>query len=98
MIDKWQLKATTRLTTVRAWWRRRYYGADVAWCLPAQTVLVDLDEKNGGHGISDFKKIDGRHPLDVATPIASTRSGGLHLFFGCKPGTVQGFDLRPKHD
>jgi hypothetical protein len=96
LIVRWPKRATTNVKTVEQLWLC-YWGADVGWALPAQTVLVDLDLKDGQDGIADFKKIDGRDPFDVQTPIARTRSGGLHLFFGIEPGKVKGTNLRGSH-
>ena len=42
---------------------------------------VDLDRKNGRDGFKDFERLDGCDPLSVETPIATTPSGGLHLYF-----------------
>jgi hypothetical protein len=89
--------ATTNPHIIRNWWRR-WHWADVGWAIPAQTVCVDLDVKHGQDGIADFKKIDGRDPFEVQTPIARTSSGGLHLFFGVEPGSVKNADLRKQHD
>jgi len=43
-------------------------------------VVVDLDEKNGKHGIQEFKKLCDGHP-DIVTRTVRTPTGGKHLYF-----------------
>lgn len=43
-------------------------------------VVVDLDEKNGVHGIEEFKKLMQGHP-DITTRTVKTPTGGAHLYF-----------------
>jgi hypothetical protein len=62
-------------------WGRRWPFADWGWALPPNILVVDLDEKNRKHGLVDFERLDGRNPYAVETPTATTRSGGLHLYF-----------------
>jgi Bifunctional DNA primase/polymerase, N-terminal len=62
-------------------WRKEGAHCDFGWALPADIVAVDLDEKNGKHGLKDFKDRAGRDPQDVLTPQATTPSGGLHLIY-----------------
>ena len=56
-------------------------AADLALHVPASALVVDLDEKGGKHGLSDFEQFDGRDPRTIETPQASSPSGGLHLVF-----------------
>jgi hypothetical protein len=72
--------ASTDEATIRAWWQR-WPHADIAWAVPPEKIVVDLDEKNGFHGIRDFLRREGVHPRDMATPMGTTPSGGLHLIF-----------------
>ena len=44
-------------------------------------VVVDIDMKHGKNGYVDFKDRAGCDPQDVVTPMATTPSGGLHLFY-----------------
>jgi hypothetical protein len=44
-------------------------------------VVVDLDVKHRKNGYRDFAHYEGCDPRDVATPTASTPSGGLQLFY-----------------
>lgn len=62
-------------------WRTKYPHADPAWAIPAGIVVIDLDEKNGKHGLRDFKERAGCDPRDVMTPMATTPTGGLHLVY-----------------
>lgn len=49
--------------------------------MPAHIVVVDIDRKNRKDGFRDFERLDGCDPRDVVTPVATTPSGGLHLYF-----------------
>ena len=40
---------------IRAW-RERWPGCDFGWAVPADVVVVDLDEKHGKHGLRDFRR------------------------------------------
>jgi Bifunctional DNA primase/polymerase, N-terminal len=72
--------ATTDPEIIRAWWARWRF-AEPAWALPPGVVVADLDEKRGKHGVADFKRLEGRDPRDVVTPIAMTPNNGLQLFY-----------------
>jgi hypothetical protein len=73
--------ASTDPATIEAWWGR-YPGAliSVATGRASGVIVLDIDVKhagpNGWHGLEDL----GALPL-ADTPIASTPSGGTHLFF-----------------
>jgi hypothetical protein len=103
-IKGWPTRATTDATILSEWWPR-WPQADVGWPVPNGTVAVDLDVKNGNDGIADFIKLDGRRPLDIETPIARTKSGGLHLFFAVEKNVVgnsaqrhgRAIDIRTTH-
>ena len=62
-------------------WRGKWAHCEFGWAVPADRIVVDLDEKNGKHGLRDFKDRAGCDPRDVFTPQATTPSGGLHLFY-----------------
>ena len=62
-------------------WRERWPGCDFGWAVPADVVVVDLDEKHGKHGLRDFRERAGCDPHEVMTPQATTPSGGLHLVY-----------------
>ncbi len=72
--------ASTDEATIRAWWKRWPF-AEIAWAVSHEFVVVDLDEKHGHHGLDDFLVREGVHPFDVDTPIATSPSGGAHLYF-----------------
>ena len=80
--------ATTDETQIRGWWTR-WPHADPAWAVPSPIVVVDLDCKNGGNGIKDFADHEGAHPDDVATPQASSPTGGRHLVFDTHGATYK---------
>jgi hypothetical protein len=74
------LDATTDVAIIRDWWSR-YPAADIAWALPFEIVVLDLDEKHGDHGLRDFAELEGRAADDTDTPQATSPSGGRHLIF-----------------
>jgi hypothetical protein len=82
--------ATADEPVIRAWWERYPY-ADPAWALPAGVVVVDLDAKSGRNGRRDFEVLEGKPPDAVETPIATTPSGGLHLFYDAGGRTLRQF-------
>jgi len=74
--------ATSDPGQIRAWWKR-WPHAEIAWAIPENIVVVDLDRnhKGGGDGLTEFARLEGRDPMAIDTPIARTASGGLHLIF-----------------
>jgi Bifunctional DNA primase/polymerase, N-terminal len=74
------LDATRDPGTIQVWWAR-WQCAEPALAVPGRIVVVDIDRKNRKDGFRDFERLDGRDPLSVETPIATTPSGGLHLYF-----------------
>jgi hypothetical protein len=62
-------------------WRRKWAHCEFGWAVPAGVVVVDVDRKNGKDGYSDFRDRAGCDPHSVATPQATTPSGGLHLVY-----------------
>ena len=73
-------RATTDPATIEAWWAKWPY-ADCGWALPETLLVVDVDRKDGRYGFSDFTRLFGSDPRDVETPITTSPSGGLHLFY-----------------
>jgi hypothetical protein len=71
--------ASTDETVIRAWWGR-WPHADPAWAVPGDVVVLDLDIGKGD-GVRDFVAREVTHPDAVATPQATTPSGGRHLVF-----------------
>ncbi len=75
--------ATRDPDIIKARWRRWPF-ADPALAVPPNIVVADLDRKNGRDGFKDFERLAGCRPADVGTPIATTPSGGLHLYFSAE--------------
>ena len=75
-------------TQVRTWWTRSPF-ADVAWAVPAEIVVVDLDNKSGTDGFKDFMAREGAHPDGVTTPQATTPTGGRHLVYEANGATYR---------
>ena len=80
LVDHWPVSASSDPAVIEAC-LRKWAHCEFAWALPANVVVVDLDEKNGKHGYADFKSLAGCDPRDVMTPSASTPTGGLHLVY-----------------
>lgn len=85
--------ATTDEVQIRAWWTS-WPRADPAWAVPANVVVVDLDRKRGDDGFKDFVAHEGAHPDDVATPQASTPTGGRRLVYAANGSTYRN-NVRP---
>ena len=66
---------------VIAAWLEKWPHCEFAWALPADVVVVDVDRKNGKDGYRDLQDRAGCDPREVATPSASSPSGGLHLIY-----------------
>ena len=74
------LDATRDPDRITAWWAR-WPCAEPALAVPGRIVVVDLDRRDRKDGFQDFERLDGRDPLSIETPIATTPGGGLHLFY-----------------
>ena len=55
-------------------------GIGIATGQVSGLVIVDLDEKNGKHGIQAFKDLMAGHPK-IITRTVKTPTGGAHLYF-----------------
>jgi hypothetical protein len=72
--------ATSDPAAIEAW-LQKWPHADFAWAVPPGMVVVDIDVKHGKNGYRDFERLAGCDPRDVVTPIATTPSGGMQLFY-----------------
>lgn len=72
--------ASTDEALIRDWWGC-WPEADPGWAIPAAIVVLDLDRKHHRSGSTDFAEREGAHPDEVATPQASTPTGGRHLVY-----------------
>jgi hypothetical protein len=81
-IKGWPEQATTDAAQLRIWWDY-WPNATPAVALDAPMVVADLDVKHGVDGTANFRRLTGRSPLDMNTPVVETPSGGLHLLFKC---------------
>jgi Bifunctional DNA primase/polymerase, N-terminal/Family of unknown function (DUF5906) len=73
---------------IHAWWAR-WPHADIAWAVPVEIVVVDLDCKRGDDGVKDFVAHEGAHPDTVITPQATTPTGGRHLVYEANGATYR---------
>jgi hypothetical protein len=62
-------------------WAARWPYFEIGLAVSNAFVVVDLDRKRGCDGFKDFRQLEGCDPCDVETPIATTPSGGLHLYY-----------------
>ena len=44
-------------------------------------IVADVDRKDSRDGYADFQRLFGLHPRDAATPMATSPSGGMHVFY-----------------
>jgi hypothetical protein len=80
-IKGWDLKASTDPRKIAEWWRdwpRAWIGAPTG--RQAGFVVLDVDIKTAGQNGFDTLA-DLGHAILPATPMAHTRSGGLHVYF-----------------
>ena len=90
----WQKIATTDPDKIRAMWRCPVFGVEqdfnVGVALDANTLVVDVDVRDGKKGAESLKLWEASNaPLPV-TYTVQTASGGLHLHFGV-PGNSGSF-------
>lgn len=84
---RWGERATKDVELVERWWNERPRANIGISCGPSKLIVIDLDRKNGVDG---WKALDrclaelGELPGPV--PIASTPTGGAHLYFAAPDG------------
>ena len=61
--------AVTDPNVIAQWWTR-WPGADPAWAVPHEFVVVDLDMKDGRNGLRDFLDLERLVADDIETPQA----------------------------
>lgn len=72
----------------------RAYGEDIDWAIvPTDTVVLDLEMKNGLDGLADIQEFGAVVP----GAITQTKSNGFHYWFRQPPGQVLvgGHHIRP---
>jgi hypothetical protein len=90
-------KGATEHAAIRQWWTL-YPHAEIGWAIDEGLVVIDLDEKNGRHGLRDYKSLAGISADETVTPQASTPTGGRHLIFTCNGEPARQFAGRiPNH-
>ena len=81
LVAHWPQDASSNPEAIKTW-LEKWPSADFGWAIPEGVVVADLDERDRRHGLRDFRDRAGCDPHDVATPTASTPSGGLHVVYG----------------
>src|SRR2546430_1390324 len=68
---QWSKAATTDEATITAW-AKSYPGALWGRALPADTLVLDLDQKRGKNGIKEFEKLQSCKPEEFDAPRVAT--------------------------
>jgi Bifunctional DNA primase/polymerase, N-terminal len=76
--------ATTDAAVITKVWTE-YKAADIGLALPSGVLVVDVDVAKGKQGRDDFIRLFGCPPEEMATAVATTASGGWHVYFGFDP-------------
>jgi hypothetical protein len=71
--------ATFDPALITATWTK-YKGAEIGLAPPRGVLVVDPDMKRGRNGRADFIRLFGRPPEDMPTAVASTPTGGWHVY------------------
>jgi hypothetical protein len=77
--------SATRDPTIitKAW--TTYRAADIGLTLPGGVLVVDGDVAKGKRGRADFIRLFGCAPGKMETAVATTASGGWHVYFHFAP-------------
>jgi P4 family phage/plasmid primase-like protien len=78
--------ATRDPAQIQLWWGKNP-GADIGVIVPADLVVLDLDAKKGKNGRRDFKKVTGLAVDSLDTPLATSPTGGVHVW--CRANGVR---------
>ena len=62
-------------------WHKQWAYCEWAWSVPDDVLVADVDRKNSRDGYADFQRLFGLHPRDAETPMATSPSGGMHVFY-----------------
>jgi uncharacterized protein DUF3987/bifunctional DNA primase/polymerase-like protein len=76
--------ATTDAAVITKVWTE-YKAADIGLALPPGILVVDVDVAKGKHGRDDFIRLFGCAPEEMETAVATTVSGGWHVYFRFGP-------------
>jgi hypothetical protein len=80
----WKDGASTDPAVIEGWWRAKPH-AEIGWAIGPDVVALDADQSQGQRGVTDLERMLGMSLnmliASLVTPIASTPSGGVHVFF-----------------
>jgi hypothetical protein len=76
---QWSQAATADEATITAW-AKHWPGALWGRALPADTLVLDLDQKRGKNGIKEFEQLQGCKPEQFGAPRTATATGGNHIY------------------
>jgi hypothetical protein len=82
----WSRDASTDPETIEGWCAKAPF-ADIGFAIDSETVVADGDMSGGQRGVADIERLAGM-PVDaILTVIATTPSGGRHVYFRRAAGT-----------
>jgi hypothetical protein len=84
LVPHWSKDATTDPAVIDEWWGRRARHAGIGLAISVEIVVVDADVSRGQRGIAHLEQLAGMKIDDIQTPIATTPSGGRHVFFSAE--------------
>jgi predicted P-loop ATPase len=73
--------ATVDPTIIRKLWSGKHKHADILAAIPLELLVIDLDRKNGKDGYKAFERLTGLVVDALDTAMATSPSGGVHLYF-----------------
>lgn len=80
---------TYTLDELETFWEKQNYniGVVVGKMGLKSFCVIDIDVKNGQKGLENWTKFAEEENIDTDTLTVETPSGGLHLYYYCKPDT-----------
>lgn len=74
-------RATTDEQIIRTWWGNQIQEPNIGIATGDHLIVIDVDNKNGKNGGANLKALADEHGGIPQTRIATTPSGGVHLYF-----------------
>jgi P4 family phage/plasmid primase-like protien len=98
LIEDWQHKATSDISTLRQWFRKHPYANIACHVGKSGVAVIDIDPRNGGN--ESFAQLQHEHGPIAAEMETLTGGGGKHLYFRAPADThlpaklADGIDLQ----
>lgn len=74
-------RATRDEETIRTWWGNQLQPPNIGIVTGGHLIVIDVDNKDGKNGGENLKALAAQHGGIPPTRIATTPSGGVHLYF-----------------